>query len=40
MLEAMKMEMEVVAPHAGTVLEVTTTVGDAVEAGQTLLTVG
>ncbi|TRW42951.1 acetyl/propionyl/methylcrotonyl-CoA carboxylase subunit alpha [Georgenia yuyongxinii] len=38
-LEAMKMEMPLIAPHAGTVESVDTAVGDQVELGQTLFTV-
>lgn len=37
-VEAMKMEIPVVAPEDGTVASIDVTVGDAVEAGQTLAT--
>ena len=37
-LEAMKMENEIVAPSDGTVASINVSVGDAVEAGATLAT--
>ena len=37
-LEAMKMENEIVAPQAGTVASVNVSKGDSVEAGQVLIT--
>ena len=37
-LEAMKMENEIVAPEDGTVASVNVGVGDSVEAGDTLVT--
>ena len=37
-IEAMKMEIPVVAPEDGTVASIDVAVGDAVEAGQTLAT--
>jgi biotin carboxyl carrier protein len=37
-LEAMKMENEIVAPSDGTIATIEVAVGDAVEAGQTLAT--
>jgi len=39
-VEAMKMENELMAPTAGTVQEIRVTPGDAVEAGQELVVVG
>jgi oxaloacetate decarboxylase alpha subunit len=39
-LEAMKMEVEVLAPHEGTIASVNITLGDAVTVGQTLITYG
>jgi oxaloacetate decarboxylase alpha subunit len=39
-LEAMKMETEVRAPHAGTVGSVSVKEGDSVAVGDTLLTIG
>jgi oxaloacetate decarboxylase alpha subunit len=39
-LEAMKMEVEVLAPHEGTIASVNITLGDAVAVGQTLITYG
>ena len=37
-LEAMKMENEIVAPQAGTIASMNVTVGQAVEAGEVLAT--
>ena len=37
-IEAMKMEIPVVAPEAGTVASVDVSVGDVIEAGQVLAT--
>jgi biotin carboxyl carrier protein len=39
-LEAMKMENEIVAPEDGSVASVNVSVGDSVEAGDTLATLG
>lgn len=39
-LEAMKMENEIVAPQDGTVASINVSKGDSVEAGQTLITLG
>lgn len=39
-LEAMKMENEIVAPQDGTVVAVSVAKGDTVEAGQSLVTLG
>ena len=39
-LEAMKMETEIVAPCDGTVASVTCNAGDSVEVGQVLATIG
>jgi biotin carboxyl carrier protein len=40
MLEAMKMETPLIAPAAGTVLELLVKAGDRVEVGQTLARIG
>ena len=39
-LEAMKMENEIVAPEAGTIASINVSVGQAVEAGEVLATLG